>query len=175
GPSRQACVSRLEHGVLVSTAPAGVHLSRVRVRIDDHEKGAHRGRGRGGAQSQGAEREAARLAEAHRLMPASPAKPGRRSRASRSRAGGRSLIALVLLGFLLLATGVIARRTYGISQARRLRSLEQQRDALDASRVRLLAEIRDAASRARLMPLAQQRLHMYVPADSQVIILKRDK
>jgi len=108
-------------------------------------------------------------------MPASPAKPGRRARASRSRAGGRSLIALVLLGFLLLATGVIARRTYGISQARRLRSLEQQRDALDASRVRLLAEIRDAASRARLMPLAQQRLHMYVPADSQVIILKRDK
>ena len=85
------------------------------------------------------------------------------------------MIAMVLFGFLLLATGVIARRTYGISQARELRTLERQRDALDANRVRLVAEIRDASSRATLMPVAQQRLHMYVPPDSQVIILKRDK
>jgi len=85
------------------------------------------------------------------------------------------MIAMVLLGFLLLATGVIARRTYGISQARELRTLERQRDALDANRVKLVADIRDASSRARLMPIAQQRLHMYVPPDSQVIILKRDK
>jgi len=108
-------------------------------------------------------------------MPTSAPRTARRARASRSRVGARSLIALVLLGFVLLATGVIARRTYGISQARQLRNLERQRDALDASRVRLVAEIRDASSRARLIPLAQQRLHMYVPADSQVIILKRDK
>jgi cell division protein FtsL len=82
---------------------------------------------------------------------------------------------MVLFGFLLLATGVIARRTYGISQARQLRTLERQRDALDANRVRLLGEIRDASSRAKLIPIAQQRLHMYVPADSQVIILPRHK
>lgn len=100
---------------------------------------------------------------------------GRRGRASGSRLGTRSLVAIVLSGFLLLATGVIARRTYGISQARTLRSLERQRDALEASRIRLGAEIREASSRARLMSQAQTRLHMYVPADSQVIILKHDK
>jgi cell division protein FtsL len=103
------------------------------------------------------------------------AKTGRRTRRSGQRFGTRSSIAAVLIGFLLLATGVIARRTYGISQARALRVLERQRDALDASRVRLIAEIRDASSRARLMPVAQERLHMNVPADSQVIILKRGR
>jgi cell division protein FtsL len=85
----------------------------------------------------------------------------------------RSLIVLVLLGFFMVATGVIARRTFGINQARTLRALERQRDALDASRVKLEAEIREASSRARLVPIAEQRLHMYVPADSQVIILQR--
>lgn len=73
----------------------------------------------------------------------------------------------------MVATGVIARRTFGINQARALRDLERQRDAVDASRVKLEAEIRDASSRARLVPIAEQRLHMYVPADSQVIILRR--
>lgn len=61
----------------------------------------------------------------------------------------------------------------GISQARSLRQLEERRDAADAARVRLEAEIRDASSRARLGPVVEQRLHMYVPADSQVIILPR--
>lgn len=87
--------------------------------------------------------------------------------------GPRSLIVLALLGFFVVATGVIARRTFGINQARTLRALERQRDAVDASRVKLEAEIRDASSRARLVPIAEQRLHMYVPADSQVIILQR--
>jgi cell division protein FtsL len=88
--------------------------------------------------------------------------------------GRRSLIALVLLSFFLVATGVIARRTFGISQAKELRALETQRDAADAARVKLEVEIRDASSRARLGPIAERRLHMYVPADSQVIILPRE-
>ena len=82
-------------------------------------------------------------------------------------------IVIVLGGFLLLATGVIARRTFGISQARSLRALERQRDAVDAARVKLETEIRDASSRATLGPIAERRLHMYVPRDSQVIILTR--
>jgi hypothetical protein len=44
---------------------------------------------------------------------------------------------------------------------------------VDASRVKLEIEIRDASGRARLVPIAEQRLHMYVPPDSQVIILQR--
>ena len=79
----------------------------------------------------------------------------------------------ILLGIFVLAMGVIARRTLGISQARAIRQLEERRDAADASRVRLEAEIREASSRARLGPVVEQRLHMYVPADSQVIILPR--
>lgn len=87
-------------------------------------------------------------------------------------ARGRHLL-LALVGIFVLAMGVIARRTMGISQARTLRQLEERRDAADAARVRLEAEIRDASSRARLGPIVEQRLHMYVPADSQVIILPR--
>lgn len=95
-------------------------------------------------------------------------------RVGKNRLGRRSLIALLLLGFFLVATGVIARRTFGISQAKELRALETQRDAADAARVKLEVEIRDASSRARLGPIAERRLHMYVPADSQVIILPRE-
>ena len=75
----------------------------------------------------------------------------------------------------MVAMGVIARRTFGISQARHIRDLERRRDALDASRVQLEVEIREASSRARLGPIVQQRLQLYVPADSQVIILPRER
>ena len=88
---------------------------------------------------------------------------------------GRSLILFALLGFFVVAMGVIARRTFGIGQARQIRDLEQRRDALDASRVQLEVEIREASSRARLGPIVQQRLQMHVPADSQVIILPREQ
>ena len=89
--------------------------------------------------------------------------------------GGRSLIMLGLLGFFVVAMGVIARRTYGIAQSRSLRGIEQRRDAMHAARVKLEVEIRDASSRARLGPIAEKRLQMYVPADSQVIILPRTR
>jgi len=100
---------------------------------------------------------------------------GKRSGGSKKggRLGPRSLIVVLLLGFFMVATGVIARRTFGIRQGRALRDLEQRRDAVDASRVKLEVEIRDASSRARLIPIAEKRLQMYVPADSQVIILSR--
>jgi cell division protein FtsL len=91
------------------------------------------------------------------------------------RVSARAFIVLGLLGFLVVAMGVIARRTLGIGQDRALRDLGRKRDALDASRVKLEVEIRDASSRARLGPVAEKRLQMYVPADSQVIILPRDR
>jgi cell division protein FtsL len=72
-----------------------------------------------------------------------------------------------------VATGVIARRTYGIGQARALRDLQRRREALEAERVKLESEIRDASSRARLAPIAEQRLNMHVPSPDQVIMLPR--
>jgi cell division protein FtsL len=79
----------------------------------------------------------------------------------------------VLLGFLVIAMGVILRRSYGIDAARELQRLEATRSALVAERLRLEGEIRAAASRATLQPIAEQRLQMRIPADSQVIILPR--
>ena len=89
----------------------------------------------------------------------------------RGRLSRRSIVALALFGFVLVATGVIARRTYGIDQARGLRELDRRRQALEAERVKLDGEIRDASSRARLAPIAEQRLNMHVPSPDQVIML----
>jgi cell division protein FtsL len=83
-------------------------------------------------------------------------------------------IALILLGFVLVAAGVIARRTYGLQQARRLRDLERGRASLEAERLRVEEEIRSASSRGRLAPIAEQRLNMRVPSPDQVIILPRE-
>lgn len=85
--------------------------------------------------------------------------------------GRRSLIAVLLVGFVLLTTGVIARRVKGLQQQREIRKLQRTRDALDAERVRLEGSIRDASSRARLQPIAEQQLNMHIPkAEEQVIL-----
>jgi cell division protein FtsL len=89
-----------------------------------------------------------------------------------ARRGGR-LAALLLVGFVLVATGVIWRRSHGFARAREIRDLERRRDALAATRVQLEAAIREASSRSRLEPIVRQRLQMQVPADSQVIYLQR--
>jgi cell division protein FtsL len=89
------------------------------------------------------------------------------------RGSGRLRFVLVLLGFLVIAMGVILRRSYGIAAARELQQLDARRAALVAERLRLEGEIRAAASRATLQPIAEQRLQMRIPADSQVIILPR--
>ena len=95
------------------------------------------------------------------------------SRRVAGKGSGRGRIALVLLGFLIIASGVILRRTFGIAAATQLRQLEQKRSALVAERLRLEGEVRAAASRSTLQPIAEQRLQMHVPSDSQVIIITR--
>jgi cell division protein FtsL len=86
---------------------------------------------------------------------------------------GRLRFALVLLGFVVIASGVILRRTYGIAGARELAALEARRSGLIAERLRLEGEIRAAGSRARLQPIAEQRLQMHLPTESQVVYLTR--
>jgi cell division protein FtsL len=83
------------------------------------------------------------------------------------------LAALLLVGFVLVATGVIWRRSHGFARARVLRDLERRRQALVATKVQLEGAIRDASSRSRLEPIVKERLQMQVPADSQVIYLQR--
>src|SRR5687767_12288571 len=83
---------------------------------------------------------------------------------------GRSLVALGLVGFVLIATGVSWRRAAGISQAADLRALEQQVIQLEAQQARLESEIREASSRSTLAPVVERRLGMRVPSDTQVVI-----
>lgn len=85
----------------------------------------------------------------------------------------RSLIALVLVGFVLVTAGVIARRVAGVRQERELRDLQRRREALEAERIKLEAAIREASSRARLQPIAEQRLNMRIPRPDQQVILTR--
>jgi cell division protein FtsL len=85
--------------------------------------------------------------------------------------GSRSLIALALVGFVSVATGVIARRAYGVREQGEIRQLQHARDVLITERIRLEGVIRNASNRARLQPIAEQRLNMHIPkADQQVII-----
>ena len=97
------------------------------------------------------------------------AKSGRRV----TRRRGRSVVALTLFGFVLVATSVIWRRTFRLSQSRTLQQLERQRSDLSAQRAQLQREIRDAASRDKLTPLVEQRLHLRRPSDSQIIVIER--
>jgi cell division protein FtsL len=96
-----------------------------------------------------------------------------KGRVAGRRGSGRLRFVLLLLGFLVIAMGVILRRSYGIAAARELQELDARRAALVAERLRLEGEVRAAASRATLQPIAEQRLQMRVPSDSQVIILPR--
>jgi cell division protein FtsL len=89
------------------------------------------------------------------------------------RAGRRSLIAVVLVGFVAVTTGVIARRVRGVNEQRRILELQRKREALDAERTKLESAIRDASGRSRLQPIAEQRLNMHIAKPEQQIILSR--
>lgn len=86
---------------------------------------------------------------------------------------GRAWVALALLGFVLIGAGVIWRRAAGVARARDLRRLEDRRMQLQAQRAQLESDIRELSSRAALAPVAERRLNMHVPNDTQVVIIRR--
>jgi cell division protein FtsL len=86
---------------------------------------------------------------------------------------GRAWVALALLGFVLIGAGVIWRRAAGVAEARELRTLEQRRLQLQAERAQLESDIRDLSSRSKLVPIAERRLGMHIPSDTQVVIIPR--
>jgi cell division protein FtsL len=86
---------------------------------------------------------------------------------------GRSIAALMLAGFVLTATGVITRRSYGIVQQQEIERLKRRLDGLAAERETLESAIRTASSRARLASIAEQRLKLSVATGSQLVILPR--
>jgi cell division protein FtsL len=78
----------------------------------------------------------------------------------------------LLIGFVVVASAVIWRRSYGITQAREMASLDRRMVQLEAERGRLSALIRDESSRTQLGPVVQ-RLGMRVPDDPQVRMITR--
>jgi cell division protein FtsL len=87
---------------------------------------------------------------------------------------GRTLVAAGLAGFVLVASGIIWRRGYGIGRAAEIRDLDRRRLQLEAERATLERDIAEWSSRSRLGPIVEQRLHMRVPDDSQVIVVPVD-
>ncbi|HEY1953052.1 MAG TPA: hypothetical protein VGG76_09615 [Gemmatimonadaceae bacterium] len=86
---------------------------------------------------------------------------------------GRTLVALVLGAFVLVALSIVWRRTIGIGQSESLAVLDGRRSALESERTHLESEIRDASSRQVLGTEAERRLGMHIPTDRQVVILPR--
>ncbi len=84
---------------------------------------------------------------------------------------GRTAVALTLVAFVLVTTGIIWRRGYGIARAVEIREIDRHRLQLEAERVALERQIAELAGRAHLQPLVERRLNMRVPDDSQVILL----
>lgn len=100
--------------------------------------------------------------------------PRRVTRAEPRRGGrGRLIVAAGLAGFVLVASAAIYRRSLGIAGARELRVLDARRAQLLAERAALEGAVRTAAGRANIGGVAEQRLGMRVPADTQVVILAR--
>jgi cell division protein FtsL len=81
-------------------------------------------------------------------------------------------MATLLIGFVVVASAVIWRRSYGISQARQMADLDRHLVQLEAQRQRLSAMIRDESSRTQLGPIVQP-LGMHVPDDRQVRMVLR--
>ncbi|MBI2407191.1 MAG: hypothetical protein HYV19_02665 [Gemmatimonadetes bacterium] len=86
---------------------------------------------------------------------------------------GRTIVFLGLIGFVLLATGVIWRRSLGVTRARAIEQLETRRTALAARRAKLDGDIRTAMSMEKLGRVAEERLQMRIPGDSLVVTLRR--
>src|SRR4051812_40772292 len=83
------------------------------------------------------------------------------------------MIVLLLLGFVLVASGVMLRRVYGIRKAKEISAMQQRREALTSEQQKLQDAIRLASDRKHIMEIAQTRLGMKMPDLNQVIDLPR--
>jgi cell division protein FtsL len=82
------------------------------------------------------------------------------------------MIAGGLVAFVIVSAAVIARRSYGHREGMELTALQRRKATLQSERVKLQQQIRDASSRSVIVPLAERRLGMHLPLESQMIMLK---
>jgi cell division protein FtsL len=83
---------------------------------------------------------------------------------------GRHWVLLWLLIFLGGALIVVARQTVAFRTARQLHDLREERSSLEARRAELERRIRVASSRQVLVPIAERKLGLHEPADSEFVL-----
>ena len=85
---------------------------------------------------------------------------------------GRHWVAVWLAGFLVTAAAIVWRQTRALDTVRQLRTLQSTRAALEATRADAIAAIRHAQSRGVMVPLAEARLGLRLPQDTEIVILQ---
>ncbi|MEO7999702.1 MAG: hypothetical protein ABI852_19780 [Gemmatimonadaceae bacterium] len=94
--------------------------------------------------------------------------PRAAARKSRTPIGGRTIVALSLVGLLGIAAIVVWRRTIAVAENRVVRTLETRKRELLSLKTTLERDIVDASSRARIVPAAERRLGMHVATELEV-------
>ena len=84
---------------------------------------------------------------------------------------GRHWLMLWLLVFLAAAVAVVTRQTKAYRVAGELQELRRLRGALEARRAEIELRIRVASSRQVLVPLAERKLGLHQPSDSEYLLL----
>jgi hypothetical protein len=84
---------------------------------------------------------------------------------------GRHWLMLWLVVFVCVLLAIATRQSAGFRTARRLGELREERTALEARRAELERQIRVASSREVLVPLAERRLGLHEPSDSEFTLL----
>lgn len=91
-----------------------------------------------------------------------------------SRFGKRTLIAVGLTAFVIIAFIVVWRRSVGVENAKRLARMEVRKGELETERKTLEDAIREASSNARIEPVARRRLNMHTATETEVRYYSRD-
>ncbi len=84
---------------------------------------------------------------------------------------GRHWLMLWLVVFVVVLLAITTRQSAGFRTARHLGELREERTTLEARRAELERQIRVASSRQVLVPLAERRLSLHEPSDSEFTLL----
>lgn len=91
---------------------------------------------------------------------------------AKGRVRGRIWVILGLASFLTVALAIVWRQSAALATSRELQQLQKTRGALEVSKSGAIAEIHRARSRGVLVPLAERRLGLRLPQDSEITILQ---
>jgi hypothetical protein len=85
---------------------------------------------------------------------------------------GRHWVILWLGLFLVVALSIVWRQSAALATSREVQQLQKTRGALEVSKSGIIGEIHRARSRGVLVPLAERRLGLRLPQDSEITILQ---